>query len=150
MEFEAEEEIKETRITKDTNWEEKKRVTENKTENIEIENPVTYMIDQFKNMDYHFINENNFTEQVNDFCINDSQKSILKNLLYNPRFWKVLLHKSWCKDIRVLPIGRTWWRILMVKIDNNIYIDWCYNHNDYEQRLDLIKKGKVKIKTLIN
>ena len=150
MEFEAEEEIKETKKAKDTSWEERKPITKCTTESIEIEDPVTYMIDQLKNMDYHFINENNFTEQVNEFCINDSQKSILKNLLYNPRFWKVLLHKSWCKDIRVLPIGRTWWRILMVKIDNNIYIDWCYNHNDYEQRLDLIKKGKVKIKTLIN
>ena len=150
MEFEAEEEIKETKKAKDTSWEERKPITKSTTESIEIEDPVTYMIDQLKNMDYHFINENNFTEQVNEFCINDSQKSILKNLLYNPRFWKVLLHKSWCKDIRVLPIGRTWWRILMVKIDNNIYIDWCYNHNDYEQRLDLIKKGKVKIKTLIN
>ena len=150
MEFEAEEEIKETKKAKDTSWEERKPITKCTTESIEIEDPVTYMIDQLKNMDYHFINENNFTEQVNEFCINDSQKSILKNLLYNPRFWKVLLHKSWCKDIRVLPIGRTWWRIIMVKIDNNIYIDWCYNHNDYEQRLDLIKKGKVKIKTLIN
>lgn len=150
MEFEAEEEIKETKKAKDTSREERKPITKCTTESIEIEDPVTYMIDQLKNMDYHFINENNFTEQVNEFCINDSQKSILKNLLYNPRFWKVLLHKSWCKDIRVLPIGRTWWRILMVKIDNNIYIDWCYNHNDYEQRLDLIKKGKVKIKTLIN
>ena len=150
MEFEAEEEIKETKKAKDTSWEERKPITKYTTESIEIEDPVTYMIKQLKNMDYHFINENNFTEQVNEFCINDSQKSILKNLLYNPRFWKVLLHKSWCKDIRVLPIGRTWWRILMVKIDNNIYIDWCYNHNDYEQRLDLIKKGKVKIKTLIN
>ena len=150
MEFEAEEEIKETKKAKDTSWEERKPITKCTTESIEIEDPVTYMIDQLKSMDYHFINENNFTEQVNEFCINDSQKSILKNLLYNPRFWKVLLHKSWCKDIRVLPIGRTWWRILMVKIDNNIYIDWCYNHNDYEQRLDLIKKGKVKIKTLIN
>ena len=150
MEFEAEEEIKETKKAKDTSWEERKQITKCTTESIEIDDPVTYMIDQLKNMDYHFINENNFTEQVNEFCINDSQKSILKNLLYNPRFWKVLLHKSWCKDIRVLPIGRTWWRILMVKIDNNIYIDWCYNHNDYEQRLDLIKKGKVKIKTLIN
>ena len=138
MEFEAEEEIKETKKAKDTSWEERKPITKSTTESIEIEDPVTYMIDQLKNMDYHFINENNFTEQVNEFCINDSQKSILKNLLYNPRFWKVLLHKSWCKDIRVLPIGRTWWRILMVKIDNNIYIDWCYNHNDYEQRLDLI------------
>jgi len=38
---------------------------------------------------------------------------------------------------------------LMVKINGNIYIDWYYNHNDYEQRLDLIKKGKVKIKRLI-
>ena len=150
MEFEAEEEIKETKKAKDTSWEERKPITKCTTESIEIEDPVTYMIDQLKSMDYHFINENNFTEQVNEFCINDSQKSILKNLLYNPRFWNVLLHKSWCKDIRVLPIGRTWWRILMVKIDNNIYIDWCYNHNDYEQRLDLIKKGKVKIKTLIN
>jgi hypothetical protein len=38
----------------------------------------------------------------------------------------------------------------MIKIDNTVYIDWYYNHNDYEQRLDLIKKWKVKIKTLIN
>ena len=150
MEFEAEEEIKETKKGKDTSGEEKRTIIENTTEYIEIEDPVTYMVDQLKNMNYHFINENNFLEQANDFCKNNSQKNILKNLLYNPRFWKVLLHKAWCKDIRVLPIGRTWWRILMIKIDNTIYIDWYYNHNDYEQRLNLIKKWKVKIKTLIN
>jgi len=86
MEFEAEEEIKETKKGKDTSGEEKRTIIENTTEYIEIEDPVTYMVDQLKNMNYHFINENNFLEQANDFCKNKSQKNILKNLLYNPRF----------------------------------------------------------------
>ena len=63
-----------------------KEILSQETEYIEIEDPVTYMVDQLKNMNYHFINENNFLEQANDFCKNNSQKNILKNLLYNPRF----------------------------------------------------------------
>ena len=146
MEFEAEEEIKETKKI----WEKKKEeINIEITEDITIENPASYMIDKLKNLGYNFINEENFIWQTNEFCKSDSQKTILKNLLINPRFWKVLQHKSWCKDIRTLNIWRTWWRVLMVKIDDKIYIDWYYNHNDYEQRLDLIKKGKVKIKRLI-
>lgn len=146
MEFEAEEEIKETKKI----WEEEKKETIiQPTESIEIEDPTSYMVDSFKNLGYYFINEENFIWQTNEFCKSDSQKTILKNLLINPRFWKVLQHKAWCKDIRTLNIWRTGWRVLMVKINGNIYIDWYYNHNDYEQRLDLIKKGKVKIKRLI-
>jgi len=146
MEFEAEEEIKETKKL----WLEKKKETNTQiTEDIEIEDPTFYMMNELKNLGYHFINEENFIWQTNEYCKNESQKTILKNLLHNPRFWIVLQHKAWCKNIRTLNIWRTWWRILMVKVDDNIYIDWYYNHNDYEQRLDLIKKGKVKIKRLI-
>ena len=148
MEFEAEEQIKENK--KEWWKEEKKEVITTQIENTEIEEPISYMINKFKTLWYNFINEDSFNEQANEYCKNESQKTILKNLLYNPKFWKILLHKEWCKEARVLPIGRTWRRVLMVNIDGTIYIDWCYNHNDYEKRLDLIKKGKVKIKTLIS
>lgn len=145
MEFEAEEEIKE----KNNKWEitTKTEVIENTIET-EIEDPITYMTDCLKKLWYQYINETNFIEQVQEYCKDDSQNTILKNLLKNPKFWKVLLHKSGCKKARVLPIGKTWWRVLMVKIDDTIYIDWYYKHKDYEQRLDLIKKWKIK--TLIS
>ena len=146
MEFESEEEIKQE---KRTWWETIKQENNIEEEIKEIENPIEYMTNNFKDLWYIFINEDNFQEQAEEYCKNDSQKTILKNLLSNPKFWKVLLHKAGCKEIRVLPVAKTWRRILMVKIDDKIYIDWCYNHNDYEQRLDLIKKGKVKLKRLI-
>ena len=146
MEFESEEEIKQE---KRTPWEIIKQENNIEEEIQEIENPIEYMTNNFKDLWYIFINEDNFQEQAEEYCKNNSQKTILKNLLSNPKFWKVLLHKAGCKEIRVLPVAKTWRRILMVKIDDKIYIDWCYNHNDYEQRLDLIKKGKVKLKRLI-
>lgn len=54
-------------------------------------------------------------------------------------FWKTLYHRWWHKKARVLPIWRTWWRLLLVKEWKETTVDSFCNHDDYWDRLADIK-----------
>lgn len=123
------------------------RKKENRTNNeqgttkqeIIIEDPIIYFIERIESLNYTITNKNLLTKQISEFCKNSVYKTVLTNLLKNPNFWEILFHRWWHKKARVLPIGRTGWRLLLIKDWKNITVDSFCNHNDYWDRLVDIK-----------
>jgi len=109
-------------------------------ENIEVDNPTSYLIDKLKSVWCIIDNEIIAEKQINQFCLNDNYKTVLINLMTSPRFGKVFLHKAGHKTARSLRIGRTGWRILFEKTwDGNLHFVCFANHNYYEDRLAKLK-----------
>ena len=79
-------------------------------------------------------------KQIDEFCQNDSYRTVLINLMTSPRFGKVFLHKSGHKTARLLRVGMTGWRLLFAKgKDGNIHFICFANHDAYEDRLAKLK-----------
>ena len=119
----------------------------NKTENeyyiqeeIIIGNPTQYLMDKLQSLWYIIGNKLTLKKQIEEFNKNEIYRTVLINMMTNPRFWKVLLHKPWHKTARVLNIWRTWWRLLFEKQkDGNFHLICFGNHNYYEDRLAKLK-----------
>ena len=110
------------------------------SEKIEVENPTKYLIDKLKSVWCIFDNELTARKQIDEFCQNDNYKTVLINLMTSPRFGKVFVYKSGHKTARLLRIGRTGWRILFEKKkDGNLHFVCFANHNNYEDRLAMLK-----------
>ena len=139
MDYEIEEEI----LKAKEEQEEKTELQENQTvvpEKIEVEDPTGYLIDKLKSVWCVFDNELTARKQIDEFCLNDNYKTVLINLMTNPRFGKVFVYKSGHKTARLLRIGRTGWRILFAKRkDGNLHFVCFANHNNYEDRLEKLK-----------
>jgi hypothetical protein len=112
---------------------------ESKIEEIIIEDPINYFIERIESYNYSIPNKNLLKKQITEFCKNSTYKTVLTNLLKNKNFWEVLFHRWGHKKARVLPIGRTWWRLLLIKNWKEITVDSFCNHNDYWDRLVDIK-----------
>jgi len=118
--------------------EEKKEIKEESHEII-IEDPIEYFINRIESFNYIIPNKNLLTKQITEFCKNTAYETVLTNQLKNPEFWKVLYHRGWHKKARVLPIWRTWWRLLLIKEWKDIKVDSFCNHDNYWDRLEDIK-----------
>ena len=118
--------------------EEKKEIKEESHEII-IEDPIEYFINRIESFNYIIPNKNLLTKQITEFCKNTTYETVLINQLKNPEFWKVLYHRGWHKKARVLPIWRTWWRLLLIKEWKDIKVDSFCNHDNYWDRLIDIK-----------
>lgn len=119
----------------------KKIITEqeSKIEEIIIADPINYFIERIESFNYSIPNKNLLKKQITEFCKNSTYKTVLTNLLKNKNFWEILFHRWGHKKARVLPIGRTWWRLLLIKQWKEITVDSFCNHNDYWDRLVDIK-----------
>lgn len=144
MDYEVEEEeLKaEEEISKENESQNKDR-TKNEifiAEKIIVENPTQYLIDKLKAVWCVIDNELAARKQIDEFCQNDSYKTVLINLMTSPKFWKVFLHKPGHKTARILRIGRTGWRILFTKRkDGNLHFVCFGNHDYYEDCLAKLK-----------
>lgn len=141
MDYAIEEEIIKAKEEEETEkksewWEEQNTIPEI----IEIKNPTQYLIDKLKSVWCVFDNELTAKKQIDEFCQNDDYKTVLINLMTNPRFGKVFLHKSGHRTARLLRIGMTWWRLLFTKgKDGNLHFVCFANHDTYEDRLAMLK-----------
>ncbi len=109
------------------------------TQEITIEDPIEYFIERIESFNYSIPNKNLLRKQITEYCKNSTYKTVLINLLKNPNFWEILYHRWWHKKARVLPMGRTWWRLLLIKEWKDISVDSFCNHDDYWDRLADIK-----------
>lgn len=140
MDYEIEEEIikakEEEQEEKAEFWEDQEVIHEE----IEVGDPTQYLVDKLKSVWCVFDNELTARKQIDEFCQNDSYRTVLINLMTSPRFGKVFLHKSGHKTARTLRIGMTGWRLLFAKRkDWNIHFVCFANHNTYEDRLAMLK-----------
>ena len=109
-------------------------------EEVVIENPTQYLVDKLKNIWCIIDNELTAKKQINEFCQNENYKTVLINLMSNPKFGKIFIHKPGHKTARLLRIGRTGWRILFEKRkDGNLHFVCFGNHDYYEDRLAKLK-----------
>ena len=106
---------------------------------ITIENPITSFLERIEGNWYTIPNKPLLTEQIENFCKNWNNKTVLTNLLKNQSFWALLFHRNWHKKARILPIWRTGRRLLLIKDSWATEVDGFYNHNDYEYNLAKIK-----------
>ena len=104
-----------------------------------IEDPITSFLERIEKNWYIILNKPLLTEQIENFCKNWNNKTVLINLLKNQSFWALLFHRNWHKKARILPIWRTGRRLLLIKDSWATEVDGFYNHNDYEYNLAKIK-----------
>ena len=104
-----------------------------------IEDPITSFLERIEGNWYTIPNKPLLTEQIENFCKNWNNKTVLTNLLKNQSFWGLLFHRNWHKKARILPIWRTGRRLLLIKDSWATEVDGFYNHNDYEFNLAKIK-----------
>ena len=104
-----------------------------------IEDPITSFLERIEGNWYTIPNKPLLTEQIENFCKNWNNKTVLTNLLKNQSFWGLLFHRNWHKKARILPIWRTGRRLLLIKDSWATEVDGFYNHNDYEYNLAKIK-----------
>lgn len=104
-----------------------------------IENPITSFLERIEKNWYTIPNKPLLTEQIENFCKNWNNKTVLTNLLKNQSFGELLFHRNWHKKARILPIWRTGRRLLLIKDSWATEVDGFYNHNDYEYNLAKIK-----------
>ena len=141
LEYEIEEEILKVKE------EEKIIEQENKEsliqEEIIIDNPKEYLLDKMQSLWYIIDNEQTIRKQLDEFLQNENYVTVLKNLLKNPEFLKVFLHKWWHSAARVIRIWRTGWRLLFEKKrDDKFHLLCLANHNNYENRLAMVKNRR--------
>ena len=119
--------------------EDKKDNTKQETTEVIIEDPVNEFMKRIEWFNYIIQNQNLLKKQITEFCKNSTYETVLINQLKNPDFWKILYYRWWHKKARVLPIWRTWWRLLLIKEWKEITVDSFCNHDDYWDRLADIK-----------
>ena len=133
---------------KDNNEESQVKIQENTQEEqintqenkeIIIEDPITSFLERIEGNWYTIPNKPLLIEQIENFCKNWNNKTVLTNLLKNQSFWGLLFHRNWHKKARILPIWRTGRRLLLIKDSWATEVDGFYNHNDYEYNLAKIK-----------
>ena len=142
LEFEIESEVLKVKEEEKINEEEVKAQTIQQEE-IVIDNPEQYLIDKITELWYIIDNEGSFRKQLQEFLENENYSTVLKTHLKNPSFLKIFLHKWWHKAARVIRIGMTGRRLLFEKKrDGKIHLICLANHNNYEDRLAMIKNRK--------
>lgn len=133
---------------KDNNEESQVKIQENtqdeqintqENKEIIIEDPIISFLERIEGNWYTIPNKPLLTEQIENFCKNWNNKTVLTNLLKNQSFWGLLFHRNWHKKARILPIWRTGRRLLLIKDSWATEVDGFYNHNDYEYNLAKIK-----------
>ena len=141
FEYEIEDELLKVKEEERVEQEEKTELIEN--EEIEIDNPIQYLIDRSNELWYVVDNEQLVRKQLEEFLLNENYATVFKNLLKKPEFLKVFLHKWGHSAARVIRIWMTGWRILFEKKrDGKIHMLYIANHNNYENRLAMIKNRK--------
>ena len=141
FEYEIEDELLKVKEEERVEQEEKTELIEN--EEIEIDNPIQYLIDRSKELWYVVDNEQLVRKQLEEFLLNENYATVFKNLLKKPEFLKVFLHKWGHSAARVIRIWMTGWRMLFEKKrDGKIHMLYIANHNNYENRLAMIKNRK--------
>lgn len=141
FEYEIEDELLKVKEEERVEQEEKTELIEN--EEIEIDNPIQYLIDRLNELWYVVDNEQLVRKQLEEFLLNENYATVFKNLLKKPEFLKVFLHKWGHSAARVIRIWMTGWRMLFEKKrDGKIHMLYIANHNNYENRLAMIKNRK--------
>lgn len=141
FEYEIEDELLKVKEEERVEQEEKTELIEN--EEIEIDNPIQYLIDRSNELWYVVDNEQLVRKQLEEFLLNENYATVFKNLLKKPEFLKVFLHKWGHSAARVIRIWMTGWRMLFEKKrDGKIHMLYIANHNNYENRLAMIKNRK--------
>ena len=141
FEYEIEDELLKVKEEERVEQEEKTELIEN--EEIEIDNPIQYLIYRSNELWYVVDNEQLVRKQLEEFLLNENYATVFKNLLKKPEFLKVFLHKWGHSAARVIRIWMTGWRILFEKKrDGKIHMLYIANHNNYENRLAMIKNRK--------
>ena len=141
FEYEIEDELLKVKEEERVEQEEKTELIEN--EEIEIDNPIQYLIDRSNELWYIVDNEQLVRKQLEEFLLNENYATVFKNLLKKPEFLKVFLHKWGHSAARVIRIWMTGWRMLFEKKrDGKIHMLYIANHNNYENRLAMIKNRK--------
>ena len=141
FEYEIEDELLKVKEEERVEQEEKTELIEN--EEIEIDNPIQYLIDRSNELWYVVDNEQLVRKQLGEFLLNENYATVFKNLLKKPEFLKVFLHKWGHSAARVIRIWMTGWRMLFEKKrDGKIHMLYIANHNNYENRLAMIKNRK--------
>ena len=142
FEYEIESEALKVKEEEKFNEEETKAQTVQEEE-IVIDDPEQYLIDEIIELWYIIDNESSFRKQLQEFLQNENYSTVLKTHLKNPSFLKIFLHKEWHKTARVIRIGMTGRRLLFEKKrDGKIHLVCLANHNNYEDRLAMIKNRK--------
>ena len=141
FEYEIEDELLKVKEEERVEQEEKTELIEN--EEIGIDNPIQYLIDRSNELWYVVDNEQLVRKQLEEFLLNENYATVFKNLLKKPEFLKVFLHKWGHSAARVIRIWMTGWRMLFEKKrDGKIHMLYIANHNNYENRLAMIKNRK--------
>ncbi len=141
FEYEIEDELLKVKEEERVEQEDKTELIEN--EEIEIDNPIQYLIDRSNELWYVVDNEQLVRKQLEEFLLNENYATVFKNLLKKPEFLKVFLHKWGHSAARVIRIWMTGWRMLFEKKrDGKIHMLYIANHNNYENRLAMIKNRK--------
>ena len=141
FEYEIEDELLKVKEEERVEQEEKTELIEN--EEIEIDNPIQYLIDRSNELWYVVDNEQLVRKQLEEFLLNENYATVFKNLLKKPEFLKVFLHKWGHSAARVIRIWMTGWRMLFEKKrDGKIHMLYIANNNNYENRLAMIKNRK--------
>ena len=107
-----------------------------------ISNPTDYFINRINKQNLIITNESNLRKQISEFCKNKNYRTTLLSQLQTQDFdlMRDLKHKRWHKNARTLEIWVTW-RRLLINVDDewNFLVDSFCDHDDYLQRLILIK-----------
>lgn len=141
FEYEVEEEV--LKVKEEEKIEQEEKDIEAVQEEIEIEDPVQYFLDKMGELWYIIDNESAIRKQLEEFLQNENYATVLKNLLKKPEFLKVFLHKWGHSAARVIRVWMTGRRFLFEKKrDDKIHLLYFANHNNYENRLAMIKNRR--------
>ena len=142
LEYEVEEEVLKVLEEEKKEQEERKEQAVVQPE-IQIDDPKQYLIDRMNELWYVIDNETLIRKQLDEFLQNENYATALKNLLKKPEFLRVFLHKWGHSAARVIRIWMTWRRMLFEKKnDDKFHLLYIANHNNYENRLAMIKNRR--------
>ena len=141
FEYEVEEEV--LKVKEEEKIEQEEKDIEAVQEENEIDDPVQYFIDKMGELWHIIDNESAIRKQLEEYLQNENYATVLKNLLKKPEFLKVFLHKWGHSAARVIRVWMTGRRFLFEKKrDDKIHLLYFANHNNYENRLAMIKNRR--------
>ena len=141
FEYEVEEEV--LKVKEEEKIEQEEKDIEAVQEENEIDDPVQYFIDKMGELWHIIDNELAIRKQLEEYLQNENYATVLKNLLKKPEFLKVFLHKWGHSAARVIRVWMTGRRFLFEKKrDDKIHLLYFANHNNYENRLAMIKNRR--------
>ena len=141
FEYEVEEEV--LKVKEEEKIEQEEKEIEAVQEEIEIDDPIQYFLDKMGKLWYIIDNESAIRKQLEEYLQNENYATVLKNLLKKPEFLKVFLHKWGHSAARVIRVWMTGRRFLFEKKrDDKIHLLYFANHNNYENRLAMIKNRR--------